>query len=111
MQVPETEVIVTGPNGAELLRTILIPGDYVLGRDPGCELRVEADLVSRRHAQLTVNFDHALIEDLGSSNGTSVNGQPITECTRLWPNQVPYTPRNSISRSSTELYTQTWPKS
>jgi len=59
----------------------------VLGRDPGCELRIEADLVSRRHAQLTINFDHALIEDLGSSNGTSVNGQPITECTRLWPNQ------------------------
>jgi len=87
MQVPETEVVVTGPGGVELLRTILIPGDYVLGRDPGCELRIEAELVSRRHAQLTINFDHALIEDLGSSNGTSVNGQPITECTRLWPNQ------------------------
>jgi serine/threonine protein kinase len=87
MQVPETEVVVTGPDGAELLRTILVPGDYVLGRDPGCELHIEADLVSRRHAQLTVNFDHALIEDLGSSNGTSVNGQRITECTRLWPNQ------------------------
>jgi serine/threonine protein kinase/tetratricopeptide (TPR) repeat protein len=87
MQVPETEVVVTGPNGAELLRAILVPGDYVFGRDPGCELRIEAELVSRRHAQLTVNFDHALIEDLGSSNGTSVSGQPITECTRLWPNQ------------------------
>ena len=36
---------------------------------------------------LTINLDHALIQDLGSSNGTFVNGQPIKECTRLWPNQ------------------------
>jgi serine/threonine protein kinase/pSer/pThr/pTyr-binding forkhead associated (FHA) protein len=87
MQVPETEVIVIGPGGAELLRAVLTPGDYVMGRSAECELRFEADLVSRKHAMLTINFEHALVEDLGSSNGTFVNGQPIKECTRLWPNQ------------------------
>src|SRR5271154_4468420 len=86
MQVPETEIIIT-KDGTELLRKTVRPGDYVIGRDEGCELQVEVELVSRRHAQLTVNFDHALIEDLGSSNGTFVNGQPVKEPTRLWPNQ------------------------
>ena len=87
MHIPQTEVLVRGADGAELLRAVLAPGEYVLGRDAGCELRVQADLVSRRHARLTLNYDHALIEDLGSSNGTFVNDRRIAECTRLWPGQ------------------------
>jgi tRNA A-37 threonylcarbamoyl transferase component Bud32/tetratricopeptide (TPR) repeat protein len=86
VQIPETEIIVSR-DGAELLRKTLRPGDYVIGREPECEVQVEADLVSRRHAQLTVNFDHVLVEDLGSSNGTFINGKSVTEPTRLWPNQ------------------------
>ena len=50
-------------------------------------IRVEAELVSRQHAKLTLNFDNAIIEDLGSSNGTFVNDQPVTERTQLWPGQ------------------------
>jgi len=87
MQAPQTEVLVRAADGSELLRMMLGPGDYVLGRDPACELPCTAELVSRRHAQLTINFDHALIEDLGSSNGTTVNGRPVTAATRLWPGQ------------------------
>jgi hypothetical protein len=86
MQIPEIEIIVS-KDGAELLRKTVRPGDYVIGREPECEVQVEVELVSRRHAQLTVNFDHVLVEDLGSSNGTFVNGKPVTEPTRLWPNQ------------------------
>jgi len=86
MQIPETEIIVT-KDGAEILRKTVRPGDYVIGRELECDVQVEVELVSRRHAQLTVNFDHVLIENLGSSNGTFVNGKPVTEPTRLWPNQ------------------------
>ena len=86
MQIPESEIIVT-KDGAELLRKTVRPGDYVIGREPECEVHVEAEGVSGRHAQLTVNFDHALIEDLGSESGTLVNGNAVKEPTRLWPNQ------------------------
>ena len=86
MQIPETEIIVSR-DGAEILRKTVRPGEYVIGREPECDVQVEVELVSGRHAQLTVNFDHSLIEDLGSSNGTFVDGQPVTESTRLWPNQ------------------------
>jgi len=87
MEIPQTEITIRGTDGAVLLHTNVLPGEYVLGRAPECELSFQAELVSRQHARLTINFDHALIEDLGSSNGTSVNGQPVTESTRLWPNQ------------------------
>jgi pSer/pThr/pTyr-binding forkhead associated (FHA) protein len=88
MPAPQTEVLIT-VDGKEHARHILVPGDYVIGRNSECPIRVEADLVSRSHAKLILNYDHALIEDLGSSNGTQVNGQPIPKDgrTRLWPNQ------------------------
>jgi pSer/pThr/pTyr-binding forkhead associated (FHA) protein len=87
MPVPETEVIVS-VEGAEVARHTVRPGEYVLGRAEDADLGVEAECVSPRHAQLTINYDHALIEDLGSSNGTFVNGRPGTETTRLWPGQA-----------------------
>ncbi len=88
MAAPQTEVLITVA-GTETARFVLTPGDYVIGRNSDCPIRVDADLVSRQHAKLILNYDHALIEDLGSSNGTQVNGQPIAkdERTRLWPNQ------------------------
>ena len=87
MNAPETEIVFT-KDGAEIHRMIVTPGDYVIGRETGCEIVVPADGVSRRHAKLIVNFDHALIEDLGSSNGTYVADRKIAENTRLFPNQV-----------------------
>lgn len=87
MTAPETEVIVT-KDGAELLRTKVVPGEYVIGREPGCGLVVPVEGVSRKHAKLTINFDNAFIEDLGSSNGTYVAERKIAESTRLFPNQT-----------------------
>ena len=84
MIVPQTEVIVT-KDGAELGRFVVTPGEYVIGREG--DIPVEADLVSRRHALLTVNYDNWLIEDLGSTNGTLLNGERVSGATRVWPSQ------------------------
>ncbi len=86
MYIPKTEVILRH-DGTELARATLPPGEYVIGRDSGVEIFADTPLLSRRHAQLTINYDHLLIEDLGSSNGTFVNEQPIADATRLYPNQ------------------------
>ena len=87
MTAPETEIVVT-KDGNEILRTKVVPGDYVIGREAGCEVVVAVDGVSRKHAKLIINFDNAFIEDLGSSNGTFVAERKITESTRLFPNQT-----------------------
>ena len=56
----------------------------VLGRSLDCELAIVSPHVSRRHAQLTIGEgDQLFVEDLGSSNGTVVNGKLVQGKTPL----------------------------
>jgi hypothetical protein len=52
---------------------------YVLGRHPDCDLVLDDDSVSRRHASIAREGDRWLIVDLGSRNGTQVNGWRVAE--------------------------------
>jgi pSer/pThr/pTyr-binding forkhead associated (FHA) protein len=55
--------------------------EYVVGRDPKCDMTLSDDSVSRRHAMVRkTDEDQFVIEDLGSSNGTYVDGIPILSC-------------------------------
>ena len=56
---------------------------YALGREAGNDLVIEDSQVSRRHARLTRQGTSYFIEDLGSTNGTFVNGRRITAPTLL----------------------------
>jgi hypothetical protein len=60
---------------------ILKDGENVLGRANECDHPIQVDGVSKRHLQITVNGDTAFAEDLGSSNGTIVNGKIIKKMT------------------------------
>jgi diguanylate cyclase (GGDEF)-like protein len=51
--------------------------ELVIGRDPGCEVPVELDTVSRRHARIANRAGSLLVSDLGSTNGTFLNDQPL----------------------------------
>ena len=51
----------------------------VLGRREDCDLRIPLADVSRKHCRVIVEEDSAKIEDLGSSNGTFVNGERVQE--------------------------------
>jgi pSer/pThr/pTyr-binding forkhead associated (FHA) protein len=51
---------------------------YIIGREAGAEIVIEDPQVSRRHAQLTRQGTSYLIEDIGSTNGTYVNGKRVT---------------------------------
>ena len=56
----------------------LAPGSVkTIGRSPGAEFIVEAALVSRLHCQLTATVDALEVKDLGSANGTFVNGKRV----------------------------------
>lgn len=50
---------------------------FIAGRAPGLDITVPDQAVSRRHCQLTWVRDMLWIEDLASSNGTHLNGEPI----------------------------------
>lgn len=56
----------------------LTPGRYVLGRSAECDLPINSETVSRRHAELVVGEKSIEVADLGSRNGTFLNGVRVT---------------------------------
>jgi DNA-binding winged helix-turn-helix (wHTH) protein len=57
----------------------LAEGANIVGRDRDCAVCIDSGTVSRRHARILVVNGASTIEDLGSKNGTSVDGRKITE--------------------------------
>lgn len=55
----------------------LSEGKFVIGRAASCQLSLDDPLVSRHHAQLSVQGELVTVEDLGSRNGVKVNGELI----------------------------------
>lgn len=53
----------------------------VVGRREDCDLRIPLGEVSRKHCRLVRDGDTLRVEDLGSSNGTYLNGQRVQEAT------------------------------
>ena len=51
----------------------------VIGRLPECDVVLPDSNVSRRHAELRRKGDGVFVTDLGSTNGTRVNGTPVRE--------------------------------
>ncbi len=72
-----------GLSGAVTGKSFPLNGTIVVGRVAGVDLRVDDDSVSRRHAEIELNDGTAVLRDLGSANGTTVNGNPISEDTAL----------------------------
>ncbi|HWR83179.1 MAG TPA: SpoIIE family protein phosphatase [Candidatus Deferrimicrobium sp.] len=74
-----------GTDGRRYYAWSLEPGQYVIGRMPECDMLVSDRTVSRRHAQLDVVSPSGpfYLLDLGSHNGTLVNGQRIASRVEL----------------------------
>jgi predicted component of type VI protein secretion system len=72
----EVKLIVVG--GKRPGMTVPVPGpEFTIGRAEGCQLRPNSDQISRRHCMLAVKEGSVTIRDLGSRNGTFVNGEEI----------------------------------
>lgn len=68
--------VARGP--AELLGTnVPLRGPVIIGRSPGADIVIADEFVSARHARVAPTGTGAVVEDLGSTNGTLLNGSPI----------------------------------
>ena len=56
---------------------VLEEGDNIMGRDPDCEVHLPIVGVSKRHASFSVTKDSCYMKDLGSINGTFVDGKLV----------------------------------
>jgi hypothetical protein len=70
-----------GPHLLEGERTIALGPSTVVGRGAEAEVQLTDTGVSRRHAELRVFTDRVELHDLGSTNGTRVNGQRVEAAT------------------------------
>ncbi len=62
-------------------------GEYLIGRDPNCQVVLDVDGVSRHHARLLFQGYELVIEDCGSANGVFIEGVQISLPTRVRPDQ------------------------
>jgi pSer/pThr/pTyr-binding forkhead associated (FHA) protein len=71
------ELILEIVEGDDAGRQTPLEGSIEIGREGSTGLALDDEQASRRHARVTAQGDTAMVEDLGSTNGTYLNGQPI----------------------------------
>jgi hypothetical protein len=76
--VPESPVFIA-QSGILSGQRWTIDRELTIGREPTCSLVIPDRQVSRYHARLSITLEGILIEDLGSKNGTFVNGALIID--------------------------------
>lgn len=71
-----TLTVIEGPEIGRVMP--ITTGEVTIGRGSDCEVSVPHGVVSRKHARLVLRRDKLVVEDLGSANGTFVNGERVT---------------------------------
>lgn len=69
--------VMRGVSGSMFGRTFPLLGVVTIGRSPECTLRIDEPGISRMHARLVPTEAGVLMEDLGSTNGSFINGQRV----------------------------------
>jgi len=69
--------ITTILNGRVTQKLESVKERIVIGRSADCDVRIDSADVSRLHAAITLKGGRFFLEDLGSSNGTQVNGHRV----------------------------------
>lgn len=77
--VPTLEIV----KGAGAGNRYRLTGPALLGRDPACSIVLQSPTVSRRHARILTAGGRFALEDLGSTQGTLINGRPVGGIARL----------------------------
>jgi hypothetical protein len=70
-------------NTSSASKQIRLGAMTLIGRSPDCNLRIASGQVSRRHCLIKVDETAVSVRDLGSANGTRLNGEPVSTQTEV----------------------------
>jgi predicted component of type VI protein secretion system len=71
--------VLRGVSGSTFGKTYPLFGSMTIGRAADCELSIPGEEISRKHARIKVMNDGLEVEDLGSANGTFINGKRVAK--------------------------------
>ena len=77
MAVPK--FVLRGVSGAAFGKTYPVAAPQVIGRQSDCDISIPSEEISRRHARVRPTPIGLQVEDMGSSNGTFINGKRVQE--------------------------------
>ncbi len=83
-------LIEIGDEGLPALRFVIPEGVCEVGRATEAEIRIPSGSVSKRHARLICRDGNLSVEDLGSTNGTFVNGRRVERCVLVRHDRVQF---------------------
>lgn len=77
MAVPK--FVLRGVSGAAFGKTFAVGKEMIIGRQQDCDIPVPAEEISRHHAKVKPTADGLSVEDMGSANGTFINGKRVQQ--------------------------------
>jgi pSer/pThr/pTyr-binding forkhead associated (FHA) protein len=84
------KVVLRGVSGPYFGKVVGIHGRLVIGRGADCDLVLDEPEMSRRHAMIEVNASEIFLRDLGSTNGTFVNGVQVRDAVLFTGDQLAF---------------------
>lgn len=90
MRVAAPRVILRGVSGPYFGKVVVLKPRTVIGRGTDCDLILDEPEMSRKHAQIENTDDGLFLRDLGSANGTFVNGVPVRDAVLMPGDQIAF---------------------
>lgn len=73
------KLILRGVSGAAFGKTFPVGKEMIIGRQHDCDIPIPAEEISRHHVRIKPGVEGLLVEDLGSANGTYINGKRVQQ--------------------------------
>ena len=84
----DPRMVLRGVGGLHHGRCFSLEDPRVVGRAPDCDIRINEPAMAEHHARLEPHVDGVVLRDLGSRDGSIINGQPVRDALLLPGDQV-----------------------
>jgi pSer/pThr/pTyr-binding forkhead associated (FHA) protein len=89
-RITPPKALLRGVSGPYFGKVLAIPGRLVIGRGSDCDLVLDEPEMSRKHAMIEVTAGGIYLRDMGSSNGTFVNGVQVRDAVLYTGDQIAF---------------------